>query len=57
MKNNCIPKGLVPLESLFDNNDVAKNLGVKPSHEDVEDANIGIEQEPRLVKISRKLAT
>lgn len=23
LKNNCIPKGLVPLEKLFDNNDVA----------------------------------
>lgn len=56
MKNNCIPKGLVLLEKLFENNDVAKNHGVKPSHEDVEDINVGIEHEPRLVNISTKLS-
>ena len=44
------------MEKLFENNDVAKNTGVKPSHEDVEDINIGTEQEPRLVKISSKLS-
>lgn len=54
LKNNCIPKGLAPLEKLFENNDVAKNLGVKPSHEDVEGINVGTKQEPRLIKISRK---
>lgn len=56
LKNNCIPKGLVPLEKLFDSNDVAKSLGVKPSHEDVEDVNIGTKQEPKLVKICKKLS-
>ena len=56
LKNNYIPKGLVPLEKLFDNNDVAKNPGVKPSHEDVEDINVGTKQEPRLVKISKRLS-
>lgn len=57
MKNNCIPKGLVPLEKLFENNDVAKNLGVKPSHEDVEDVNVGTKKEPIIVKLSTKLST
>ena len=56
LKNSCIPKGLVPLEKLFENNDVAKNLGVNPSHEDVEDINVGTKQEPRLVKIYTKLS-
>ena len=55
LKNNCIPKGLGPLEKLFYSNDMAKSPWVKPSHEDVEGANIGIEQEPKLVKISSKL--
>ena len=41
LKTNSIPKGLVPLEELFDNNFVAKSLGVKPNNEDVEDVNIG----------------
>lgn len=57
LKNNCIPKGLVPLEKLFENNNVAKNPGVKPSHEDVKDINFGTEQEPKLVMISSKLST
>ena len=55
LKNNCIPKGLVPLEKLFDNNYVANNPRVKPNYEDVEDINVGTEQETRLVKISSKL--
>jgi hypothetical protein len=55
LKNNCTPKGLVPLQKLFYSNDVAKSPGVKPSHEEVEDVNIGTNQEPKLVKISKKL--
>ena len=43
LKNNYIPKGLAPLENMFENNDVAKNIGVKPRHEDVEDINVGTE--------------
>ena len=43
------------MEKLFESNDVAKSPRVKPSHEDVEDVNIGIEQEPKLVTISKKL--
>ena len=31
LKNNSFPKGLVPLEELFDHNDVAKTPGVVPS--------------------------
>lgn len=54
MKNNCIPKGLVPLEKLFENNDMEKNPRVKPSHEDVEDVNVGTEEDPRIVKLSSK---
>ena len=41
LKNNCIPNGLVPLEKLFDCNDVAKNPKVIPSDTEVEDCNIG----------------
>ena len=41
LSTHNIPKGLVPLEELFDNNDVAKSPGVKPNNEEVEDVNIG----------------
>jgi ribonuclease HI len=41
LKNNIIPKGLVPLEKLFDENDVARNPKITANDEDVEDCNIG----------------
>jgi hypothetical protein len=55
LKNNCIPKGLVPLEELFDNNDVEKNPKVTPNEGEAEDCNIGTEKEPRLIKLSKNL--
>jgi hypothetical protein len=55
LKNNCIPKRLVPLEKLFDNNDVAKNPKVTPNEGEAEYCNIGTEKEPRLIKLSKTL--
>jgi hypothetical protein len=40
LKNNIIPKGLVPLEKLFDENDVARNPKITANDEDVEYCNI-----------------
>jgi len=56
LKNNIIPKGLVPLEKMFDENDVAKNPKITTSAEYVEDCNIGIEAEPKMVKLSKTLS-
>ena len=53
LKNNCIPKGLVPLEKLFDNNDVERNPKVTPNDSEVEDCNIGIEQESKIIEVSK----
>ena len=50
LKGNVIPKGLVPLEKLFDKN----NVLVNPSKR-VEEVNIGIEEESRVVKLSKKV--
>jgi hypothetical protein len=52
LANNHIPKGLVPLERLFDRNDVA--VKVKGSTDDVEviECNIGTEEDPKFVKLS-----
>ena len=36
LKRNYIPKGLIPLEKLFDQNDVAKDLKVHPLENDIE---------------------
>ena len=55
LKNNSFPKGLVPLEVLFDHNDVAKTPGVVPSDTEVEDLNIGITSDPKFIKISKNL--
>ena len=55
LKNNSIPKGLVPLEELFDRNDVAKNPKISPSNDEVEDYNIGSEDDPKVIKLSKAL--
>jgi hypothetical protein len=56
LKNNIIPKGLVPLEKLFDNNDVAKSPKITVNDGDVEDCNIGTQEDPKIIKLSKKLS-
>jgi hypothetical protein len=56
LKNNTIPKGLVPLEILFDNIDVDKNLRVTPNEAEVDDFNIGTDKEPKFFKLSKSLS-
>jgi hypothetical protein len=55
LKNNQIPKGLIPLERLFDQNDVPVKSTLQPQPEEVEDFDIGTEKESRVVKISKFL--
>jgi hypothetical protein len=55
LKSNFLPRGLFPLEDLFYFNDVAKKLKIKASGQEVEDCNIGIEEKPRMVKLSKSL--
>ena len=45
------------MENLFNKNDVVKDLKVKPAENVVEDKNIGTEENPRIVKLSKKLPT
>jgi hypothetical protein len=54
LKNNVIPRGLVPLE-LFDFNDVAKEPKIEPTRVEVEDCKIGTKQEPKMIKLSKSL--
>lgn len=56
LKRNHIPKGLVPLEKLFDSNDVYKKDSKKTRTEDIVDYNIGTNLNSKIVKISKKLA-
>ena len=51
LENNIIPKGLVPLENLFDNNDVARNPKITANDEDIEDCNIGTQEDPNIIKL------
>ena len=52
VKNNSFPKGLVPLEELFDHNDVAKCPRMVPNGTKVEDSNKGTYEDQKIIKIS-----
>ena len=54
LKSNHIPRGLIPLEKFFDQNDVARDPKVKPTKDVVEDKNIGTEDNPKIVRLSKK---
>jgi hypothetical protein len=41
LKTNHIPRGLVPLERLFDSHDVSRGAAIKNQEEEVMDCNIG----------------
>ena len=55
LKSNSFPRGLVPLEDIFDNNDVAKSPKVAPRDDEVEECNIGTERYPKVIKMSKSL--
>jgi len=55
LSNNFIPKGLVPLEKLFDNNDVSKNPLFNSPEEEIRECNIGTLNDVRNVKLSSTL--
>ena len=55
LKINFLPMGLAPLEDLFDSNDVARKPKMEPLRSDIEECNIGIEEKPKLMKLSKAL--
>jgi len=55
LKDNVIPKGLIPLEELFDQDDVAQKPSLTPTEKGVEDVNIGLAENPKMVKLSKAL--
>jgi ribonuclease HI len=55
LKSNVLPRGLVPLEDLFDFNDVAKKPKIEASGKEVEECNIGTEEKPKMIKLSKSL--
>jgi ribonuclease HI len=56
LPTNHIPKGLVPLEILFDGNDVAVKFKGSTDDVDVSECNIGTEKDPKFVKLSSSLS-
>jgi hypothetical protein len=56
LKNNQIPKGLIPLEILFDQVNIPLKSNLQPQPKHVEDCNIGTKENPKLVKISKYLS-
>ena len=55
MPSNHIPKGLVPLEILFDRNDVAVKGKISNENADMDECNIGTKEDPKFVKLSSNL--
>ena len=55
LKNNVIPKGLIPLEELFDQDDLARKPTLQPTEKGVEEVNIGIAATLKMVKLSKAL--
>jgi hypothetical protein len=56
LKSNIIPKGLVPLEKCFDNNNVARSPKITLDEGDVEDYNIGTPEDTNIIKMSKNLS-
>jgi hypothetical protein len=56
LPRNHILKGLVPLERLFDGNDVAINFRGSVDDVEVAEYNIGTEKDPKFVKLSSRLS-
>jgi hypothetical protein len=56
LKNNVIPKVLVSLENLFDNNNVARNPKVTQNDEEIEDCNIGTQENPKIINFSKTIS-
>ena len=55
LKHNFLPKGLTPLEDLFDSNDVPRKPKMEPVRFDIEECNIGTEENRKLIKLSKSL--
>ena len=55
LKDNHLPKGLTYLEDLFDSNDIPKKPKMQPLKADIEEYNLGTEDNPKMIKLSKSL--
>jgi hypothetical protein len=56
LPTNHIPEGLVPLERLFDGNDVVVKFKGSTDDADITECNIGTKKDPKFVKLSSRLS-
>ena len=56
LKDNSIPRGHVPLEEVFDQDDVPHKQNMLPIEVGVEDLNLGTLEKPKIVNISKSLS-
>lgn len=54
LKGNTIPCGLVPLEMLFNKDDIVSKPIALEIDDRIEDCNIGSEEEPQMIKLSKE---
>lgn len=57
LKGNIIPRGLVPIDRLFNKNYVASKPTTPEMDKQVEDCNIGLEDELQMVRLSEGIAS
>ena len=57
LNNNSIPKVLIPVENIFDQNDVFKSPRIQFDDEEVESCNLGTVAMPKMIKISKIFST
>eukprot|EP00253_Pinus_taeda_P020477 PITA_20477 len=55
LKDNHLPKGLTPLEYFFDSNDIPRKPKMQPLKADIEDYNIGTEENTKKINLSKTL--
>jgi hypothetical protein len=55
LKKNQRPRGLIPLERLFEKDDIPLKSTLRPHPEEVEDCDIGTKEEPKIVKLFKYL--
>ena len=56
-KDNNIPKGLVPLEELFDQDDVARKPTLVPTEKGVKDVKIRTIKKQNMIKLSKNIVS
>ena len=55
LPSNYIPEGIVPLEELFDHNDIPLKPAKREQDAAVQEKNIGSQIHPKLINISNEL--